>query len=52
MSPLKFATKTYHHDFTLQEAKDDQQKLKILINNLNNNYNPKKQIKIKEKDVP
>ena len=34
----------------LQEAKDNQQELKILINNLNNNYNPKKQIKIKEKD--
>ena len=33
--------------FTLQEAEGDQQELKILIDKLNNNYNPKNQIKIK-----
>ena len=48
--PLKFATKIYRHDLTLQEAEDDQQKLKILINKLNNNYNPTNQTKIKETD--
>ena len=50
MLPLKFATKIYRYDLTLQEAIDDQQKLKILINKLNNNYNPTNQTKIKEKD--
>ena len=34
----------------LQEAKYDQQELKILINKLNNDYNPSNQIKINEKD--
>ena len=34
----------------IQEAEDDQQELKTLINKLNNNYNPKNQIKIKEKE--
>ena len=33
----------------LQEAEDDQQELKILINKLNNNYNPTSTPKIKEK---
>ena len=47
--PSKFASKIYNKDFTLEEAKDNQLKLKILINNLNNNYNPKNKIKIKEK---
>ena len=50
--PLKFASKIYHHDLMLQEAKDDQQELKILINKLNNNYVPRNETKIKEKDVP
>ena len=40
--PLKFTSKIYRCDLTLQEAKDDQQELQILINKLNNNYNPKK----------
>ena len=47
--PLKFATKIYSHDLTIQEARGDQQKLKILIYNLNNNYDPKNTTKIKEK---
>ena len=48
--PLKFTLKIYRHDLTLQEAKDDQQELKILTNKLNNDYNPRNQTKIKEKD--
>ena len=32
----------------LQKAEDNQQELEILINQLNNNYNPRNQIKIKE----
>ena len=42
--------KIHHDNLTLQEARDDQQKLQILINKLNNNYNPTSKIKIKEKD--
>ena len=47
---LKFATKICRHDLMLQEARDDQQKSQILINKLNNNYNPTNLTKIKEKD--
>ena len=50
MFPLKFTSKIYGRDLTLQEAKDDQQELEILINKLNNDYNPRNQTKIKEKD--
>ena len=50
MLPLKFTMKIHHHNPTLQEARDDQQKSQILINKLNNNYNPTSKIKIKEKD--
>ena len=38
--PSKFASKIYNKDFTLQEAEEDQQELKILISKLNNKYNP------------
>ena len=48
--PLKFTSKIYRHNLTLQEAEDDQEKLKVLINKLNNNYNPTSKIKIKEKN--
>ena len=48
--PLKFTSKIYRRDLTLQEAKDDQQELEILINKLNNDYNPVNQTKIKEKN--
>ena len=34
----------------LQEPKDDQQELEILINKLNKDYNPVNQTKIKEKN--
>ena len=50
MFPLKIILKIYCHDLTIKEAKDDQQELEILINKLNNNYNPKNKTKIKEKD--
>ena len=48
--PLKFATKIYLRDLTLQEARHDQQKLQILKNKPNNNFNPMNITKIKEKD--
>ena len=48
--PVKFASKIYRHDLTLQKARDNQQDLQMLINNLNNNYNPTSQLKIKSKD--
>ena len=38
--PLRFASKMYHRDYMLQKVEDDQQKLKILINKLNTEYNP------------
>ena len=47
--PLKFASKVYRRELKLQEAEGDQQDLQILINKLNNDYNPTNQIKIKEK---
>ena len=46
----KFDSKIYNKDITLKKAKDNQQEMKILINNLNNNYNPKNKMKIKEKE--
>ena len=39
--PLKFTSKIYGRDLTLQEAKDDQQELEILINKLNNDQSKK-----------
>ena len=48
--PVKFASKIYRRDLTLEKARDDLQDLQILINNLNNDYNPTSQLKIKEKD--
>ena len=48
--PLKFASKIYNYDLTLQKAQGNQQELKILINKLKNNYSPYKKEKIKEKD--
>ena len=47
---LKFNLKIYRDDLMLQETKHDKQELTILINKLNNNYNPKNETKIKEKD--
>ena len=45
--PLKFASKNYRRDLTLQKARDDQQDLQILLNNLDNNYKPRSESKIK-----
>ena len=41
--PVKFTSKTYRRDLTPQEAKDNQQELKILINKLNNTMQKIKQ---------
>ena len=46
----KLASKICSKNLTLQEAEDNQQELKILINKLNNDYNPRNPIKINEKD--
>ena len=48
--PLNFASKFCRCNLILQEAEDDQQELKILMNKLNNDYNSTNQIKTKEKD--
>ena len=48
--PLKFALRIYNHDYTLQRVDDSQQDLKILINRLNNDYNPTNKLELKEKD--
>ena len=47
--PSKFASKIYNKNITLQEAEGNQQELEILINRLNNSYNPKNKIKTNEK---
>ena len=47
----KFASKIYNKNLTLEEAEDNQQKLEILINNLNNNYNPKSKITKEKEDT-
>ena len=47
--PLKFYSKIHNKYIKLQEAENNQQELKILINKLNKNYNPKINIKRKEK---
>ena len=49
MFPLKFIEKNHSYEITLHEAKNDQTELVILINKLNNNYNPKIPKKVKEK---
>ena len=50
MLRIKFALKIHNRNITLQEAEDDQLKLKLLINNLINGYNSRNKIKIKEQD--
>ena len=49
MFPLKFIEKNHSYEITLHETKNDQTELVILINKLNNNYNPKIPKKVKEK---
>ena len=48
--PLKFITKIHNYEITLNEAIEDQTKLKILITRLNNEYNPRSPKKVKEKN--
>ena len=48
--PLKFIEKIHNYEITVDEAKNDQAELGILINKLNNNYNPKIPKKVKEKN--
>ena len=50
MFPLKFIEEIHNYEITLDEAKNNQAKLGILINKLNNNYNPKILKKVKEKN--
>ena len=50
LSPLKFVAKIHNYEITLDEAINDQTKLDILINKLNNNYNPRIPEKVKEKN--
>ena len=47
--PLKFIEKNHHYKITLNEAIDDQTEVRILINNVNNDYNPRSLKKAKEK---
>ena len=50
MFPLKFIEKIHNYEITLNEAIEDQTKLKILINKLNNDYNPRSTKKAEEKN--
>ena len=47
--PLKFIEEIYNRKITLNEAIDNQTELRILINNLNNDYSPRITKKAKEK---
>ena len=49
MFPSKFIEKIHNYEITLDEAKNDQTKLGILINKLNN-YNPRIPEKINKKN--
>ena len=48
--PLKFLKKIHKYEITLDEAKSSQTELGILINKLNNDYNPKIPKKVKQKN--
>ena len=41
MFPLKFIEKIHNYEITLDEAKNYQTELEILINKVNNDYNPR-----------
>ena len=47
--PLKFIEKIHNYEITLDEAINDQKDLNILINKLNNDYEPRNTEKIEEK---
>ena len=48
--PLKFIAKIHNYEITLNEAIENQTKLKILVSKLNNDYNPRSTKKAKEKN--
>ena len=48
--PLKFIEKFHNYEITLNEAIEDQTKLKILRNKLNNEYNPRSTKNAKEEN--
>ena len=48
--PLKFIEKIHNYKVTLDEARNYQAELRILINKLNNNWNPKIPKRVKEKN--
>ena len=50
MFPLKFIEKIHNYKITLDEAKNYQTELGILINKLNSHYNPRSRKKAKEKN--
>ena len=50
MFPLKFIKKIHNYEITLDEARNYQTELRILINKLNNDYNPRNPKKEKEKN--
>ena len=47
--PLKTIEKIYNYEIALDEAINNQTELGILVNKLNNSYNPRNLIKVKEK---
>ena len=50
MFPLKFIEKIHNYEITLDEARNYQTELRILINKLNNDYNQRNLKKLKEKN--
>ena len=50
MLPLKFIEKIHNYEITLDEVINYQTELRILINKLNNDYNPKNSKKKEEKN--
>ena len=48
--PLKFIEKIHTYEITLDQAKNKQTELRILINKLNNDYNPRISKKSREKN--
>ena len=50
MVSIKFIEKIHNYEITLDEARNYQTELRILINKLNNDYNPRNLKKAKEKN--
>ena len=48
--PLRFIEKIHNYEITLDQAKNKQTELRILINKLNNDYNPRISKKSREKN--